>query len=124
VVVIIREGERVIAIPISAMMRYGWPENHWRMAGRCALVRLFPGVLVIRTAGGTGMSWDRNARFGRFRRDFMRRERGEWVAVRGRSRGYTRHWVDCRAPGAACLARRRGPGCIAVFVAAAERSLV
>jgi cytidine deaminase len=31
-VVIMREGERILEVPISAMMQYGWPENPWRDA--------------------------------------------------------------------------------------------
>ena len=34
VVVILREGDHLLTLPISSMMRYGWPENPWRDAAQ------------------------------------------------------------------------------------------
>jgi cytidine deaminase len=34
VVVIMREGDRLLKVPISTMMQYGWPENPWQNTGR------------------------------------------------------------------------------------------
>lgn len=34
IVVIMAEGDKLLKVPITAMMQYGWPENRWRGVSR------------------------------------------------------------------------------------------